>query len=102
MIRKPILLVLSAGALAAAASARPRDYQLPVDNVPTALAGPEGELIVNNCMSCHSLDYISTQPRGKGPQFWRDAVNKMMNVYGAPVDPADVNALTEALQQTQG
>jgi predicted secreted protein len=102
MIRKPILLVLGAGALAAAASARPREYQLPADTVPAALAGAQGEVIVNNCMGCHSLDYIATQPRGKGAQFWRDAVNKMINVYGAPVDPADVDALTAALQQAHG
>ena len=103
MIRKPIMLVLGTGALAAAAaSARPRDYQQPADTVPRALAGAHAEAIVNNCMGCHSLDYITTQPRGKGPQFWRDAVNKMINVYGAPIDPAEVDALTAALQQTPG
>ncbi len=102
MTRKPLLLVVSLGALAAAASARPREYELPTDAVPATLSGPQAEIIVNNCMACHSLDYITTQPRGKGPQFWRDAVNKMINVYGAPVDPAEVDALTAALQQTHG
>ncbi|GLV23333.1 sulfite:cytochrome C oxidoreductase subunit B [Sphingobium sp. TomMM35A] len=102
MTRKPVLLVLCAGALAAATSGRPREYQLPSDDVPGTLAGARGEVIVNNCMGCHSLDYITSQPRGKGPQFWRDAVNKMINVYGAPVDPAEVDALTAALQQSHG
>ena len=102
MIRPFIPIILGVGALAVAASAKPREYQLPTDTVPAALAGPQSEIIVNNCMGCHSLDYITTQPRGKGAQFWRDAVNKMINVYGAPIDPADVDALTAALQQSHG
>ncbi|ANI79914.1 SorB family sulfite dehydrogenase c-type cytochrome subunit [Sphingobium sp. EP60837] len=102
MSPKPYLLALGLIALAATATARTRDYELPADTVPFALAGAKGEIIVNNCMGCHSLDYITTQPRGKGPQFWRDAVNKMVTVYGAPIDPADVDALTAALQQTHG
>ncbi|WP_022683497.1 hypothetical protein [Sphingobium bisphenolivorans] len=101
MSRRPVLLLLASGLLAAAPTARPREYTLPADSVPAALAGPQGEVIVNNCMGCHSLDYITSQPKGKGSQFWRDAVIKMINVYGAPIDPADLDALTAALQ-TQG
>lgn len=96
------LLVLGLGVLAAASIARSRDYELPADPVPPSLSVPDAEIIVNNCMGCHSLDYITTQPRGKGPQFWRDAVNKMITVYGAPVEAGDVDALATALQQTQG
>ena len=102
MSRKPLLMLFGLGVLAAATAARPRYYALPADTVPASLAGQQGEIIVNNCMSCHSLDYITTQPRGKGVQFWRDAVNKMVNVYGAPVDPAEVEPLAAALQQTHG
>ena len=102
MTYKQVLLIFAVSLLAAAATAKPREYKLPADTVPAALAGPASEIIVNNCMGCHSLDYITSQPRGKGPQFWRDAVNKMVNVYGAPVDHADIEALTTALQQTHG
>lgn len=102
MNRKHFLVPIALGLTAAAAGARPREFTLPADAVPPALSGPQAEAIVNNCMGCHSLDYITTQPTGKGAQFWRDAVNKMINVYGAPIDPAEVDALTSALQDTHG
>ena len=53
--------------------------------------------MVNNCSACHSLDYITTQPRGKGEQFWRDSVAKMVNVYKAPLSPEDADAVGAAL-----
>lgn len=92
------LFMIALAVLGGAAMARPRTYTLATDVVPARLAGPQAEIVVNNCAGCHSLDYITTQPPAKGAQFWRDAINKMVTVYGAPVDPADVDALTVALQ----
>ena len=53
-------------------------------------------------MGCHSVDYIITQPRG--PQFkkdfWQAEVTKMIKVYGAPIDEADVGKIADYLAAT--
>lgn len=87
-------LVLAAALVMAA---RPvRHAPLP-EPIPASLAGPDGEVVVRHCTACHSLEYIVTQPRGKGAQFWRDSVTKMITVYKAPVDPAEAEAVSAVL-----
>jgi len=98
-----VALALGLAALPAViAAARPVTYALPADTIPAALAQPDTEIVVSNCSACHSLDYIATQPRRKGPQFWRDEVTKMVNVYKAPIDPADTDAVAAALTRKFG
>lgn len=79
------------------ALARTVSIDLPLDTVPPELTGPEAEIVANTCAACHSLDYITTQPRGKGEQFWRDSVAKMVTVYGAPIAPEDAQAIGTVL-----
>ncbi|MGC1269433.1 MAG: cytochrome C [Croceibacterium sp.] len=79
------------------ALARTVSIDLPQDSVPPELTGPEAEIVANTCAACHSLDYITTQPRGKGEQFWRDSVAKMVTVYGAPIAPEDAQAIGTVL-----
>ncbi|MBC2665446.1 cytochrome C [Novosphingobium flavum] len=89
-------------AVPAVIAARPVSIELPVGTVPAELAGDEAAVVVNNCAACHSLDYIVTQPRGKGAQFWRDAVAKMVNVYKAPIEQADAAAAADLLARKFG
>jgi len=52
----------------------------------------------NNCTACHSTDYIKTQPIMKSKKdFWQAEVTKMIKVYGAPIDDADVPKIVEYL-----
>jgi len=44
----------------------------------------------------------STQPRGKGARFWRDAVAKMVTVYKAPPSPEDADAIATTLARKFG
>jgi len=101
---RPVNIGFAAGAvlLAGAALAQPARIELPLGGTPPELADPASEVVVNNCSACHSLDYITTQPRGKGEQFWRDAVAKMVNVYKAPVSPDDANAVAATLARKFG
>jgi hypothetical protein len=62
--------------------------------------GPELEVVQNNCTACHSADYISTQPRGLKKDFWQAEVTKMIKVYGAPVEDADVGKIVDYLAAT--
>lgn len=103
MIR-PVNLALATGAalFAAAAFAQPSGIELPIGETPPELADPASEVVVNNCSACHSLDYITTQPRGKGEQFWRDSVAKMVTVYGAPISPEDADAVAASLARKFG
>lgn len=103
MRKGPIALAASATLLlCGAVGARPVTYAPPPETVPPMLADGAGEIVVNTCSACHSLEYISTQPRGKGPQFWKDAVTKMINVYKAPIAPEDADAVTAALASKFG
>jgi predicted secreted protein len=93
-------LTLTAFALAlstANLAARPVRYTPLPEQVPADLAQADGEVVVRNCSGCHSLEYIVTQPRSKGAQFWRDSVTKMITVYKAPIEPAEAEAVSAAL-----
>ena len=97
-----IVLAACTALLAAAAFAQPAAIELPLGDTPPELADPASEVVVNNCSACHSLDYITTQPRGKGEQFWRDAVAKMINVYKAPISAEDADAIGAELARKFG
>ncbi len=48
-------------------------------------------------MTCHSRDYITTQPRGKGKAFWTAEITKMVNVYAAPIPEPDREVIADYL-----
>lgn len=96
------VLALGAAALSLAALAKPVSIDLPFGQAPRELATADSAVVVANCSGCHSLDYITTQPRGKGEQFWRDSVTKMVNVYKAPVPPDDAEAVAKTLARKFG
>ncbi|MBO9581129.1 MAG: cytochrome C [Sphingobium sp.] len=103
MNRSFATLAVAASLVGVACGARPVTYALGAETTPPAeLAGADAEVVRNNCTACHSLDYIVTQPRGKGDQFWRDAVNKMITVYKAPVEQPDANKVAEILAKKFG
>jgi cytochrome c2 len=83
------------------ADARPVSYKLP-NQTATFKPGPNLEVVQNNCTACHSVDYVQTQPRGPKFKevFWRAEVTKMIKVYGAPIDEADVGKIVDYLTQT--
>jgi sulfite dehydrogenase (cytochrome) subunit B len=93
------LLALAPLAIAGvvAANAAPVDYKLPEETA-TLKPGPNLDVAQNNCTACHSPDYIKTQPIMKSKKdFWQAEVTKMIKVYGAPIDDADVPKLVEYL-----
>ena len=102
MIRRSLLAlaamtVVGFGPLLAA----PTSYKVPEE---TAAFKPGANLDVvrNNCTACHSADYINTQPRGPKfkKDFWQAEVTKMIKVYGAPIDQADVGKIVDYLAAT--
>lgn len=88
VIRDLLLAAVIFGGALAALAADTVTITLPPDQGVLS-PGPGMEVTREQCQMCHSLDYITQQPRG-GPEQWRGVVNKMMKVYGAPIPDADV------------
>ena len=61
--------------------------------------GPGIELVQVNCLTCHSVEYISTQPP-MPRAFWEASVKKMREKYGAPATDDVVQKLVEYLAAT--
>ena len=82
----------------AAVHAAPVAYTVP-DETAAFKPGVNLELVQNNCTACHSADYIKTQPRGEKfkKEFWAAEVTKMIKVYGAPIEDADVGKIVDYL-----
>ncbi len=106
MARRFLLAALLATAAIAGSSlvsvtAAPVNYKLPQETA-AFKPGPNLELVQNNCTACHSADYINTQPRGPKfkKDFWQAEVTKMIKVYGAPIDDADVGKIVDYLAAT--
>ena len=93
-----ITLALASGFTAVTAA--PVNYQLP-DEVAAFKEGPDLEIVKGNCSACHSADYIKTQPPIKDKKgFWQAEVTKMIKVYGAPINDADVGKIVDYLAAT--
>ena len=87
-------------ALAGSAFAAPVNYKTP-DEVAAFKPGPNLEVVQGNCSACHSADYVNTQPPMKDKKgFWQAEVTKMIKVYGAPIDDADVGKIVDYLAAT--
>jgi len=92
------LLALAGCLLLTAVHAAPVSYTLPEETADFK-PGPNRDVVKANCSACHSADYVQTQPRGEKfkKDFWQAEVTKMIKVYGAPIDDADVPKIVEYL-----
>jgi hypothetical protein len=82
-----------------AALAEKRTYQLPEETA-AFRPGPGVEAAQSNCGACHSADYIATQPPKQGQGFWEAEIQKMIKVYGAPIDAGDAKTIADYLAKT--
>lgn len=63
--------------------------------------GPGADVANGNCLACHSVGMVMNQPV-MPKAAWEAEVNKMRNVFKAPVDAKDVPAITEYLASIKG
>jgi sulfite dehydrogenase len=90
-------------ALCAAASAQALDINLPPETAvfkPSPLPGYE--LVQRNCMLCHSVHYIQSQPPMSPRAYWEATVKKMKKPFGAPFPDEDIPAMVDYLVKTYG
>ena len=92
------LTAIATGTAIVTVHAKPFTHTLP-DETAAFKPGPNLEVVQGNCGSCHSADYIITQPQGAAfkKAFWEAEVTKMIKVYGAPIDEKDVPKIVEYL-----
>ena len=62
--------------------------------------GPGRDQVMGYCVMCHSLDYIQANSPFMTRQVWEAEVTKMIKVYGAPIDEADVGKIVDYLAAT--
>jgi mono/diheme cytochrome c family protein len=92
------------GALAIVGAAAPAvglKIELPKETA-TLKAGPGLEAVNAQCLACHSVDYIITQPRDKPLAFWKAEVEKMKKVYGAPIPDDQIDPVADYLARSYG
>jgi sulfite dehydrogenase (cytochrome) subunit B len=63
---------------------------------------PGDDLVENNCASRHSLDYPRTNASFMDRKTWQAEVDKMTNVFGAPIAPDDAKAIVDYLTKNYG
>jgi mono/diheme cytochrome c family protein len=93
--------ILAIGIVPMMSVAKPISYELPEETAAFG-PGPNQDAVQGNCAACHSADYIKTQPQGAAfkKDFWQGEVTKMIKVYGAPIDEADVGKIVDYLVAT--
>jgi hypothetical protein len=90
------LLITTAALLGAAASAFAQER-------PIALKEAAGKAVTENlCSGCHSLDYIRINAPFMNRQGWTASVNKMVQMFGAPIPANDAQTIIEYLTANYG
>jgi sulfite dehydrogenase len=74
--------------------------ELPAETA-TLKEAPGSQLVTAQCVVCHSVEYISTQPT-LPRTYWQGAVAKMQQKFGAPIDTANVEAIVDYLVKNYG
>ncbi len=102
MIRTNTRWLALAGALVAAgALASSLKIELPTEAA-SLKPGSGAEIAKGQCLTCHSAEYITTQPRDKPLAFWKAEVEKMKKAYGAPIPDDQVSAIADYLARSYG
>ncbi|GAB7542684.1 SorB family sulfite dehydrogenase c-type cytochrome subunit [Cupriavidus sp. CuC1] len=96
-----LALALCAAGMAPAAQAL--EITLPPETArytPSDLPGYR--LVQQNCMTCHSAQYVLTQPPSSPRSYWDATVRKMKKPFGAPFADEDIPAMVDYLTKTYG
>ena len=64
--------------------------------------GPGLDLVRNNCVACHSLDYIPLNSPFLDAKGWDAVVTKMVKAFGAPIRQEDQAPIAEYLSRHYG
>jgi cytochrome c5 len=97
-----IVTVLSAGLATSQDSASRGVKQIELPKITVQLKEGDGKAKTEAyCGVCHSLDYITMQPKVSKAQ-WTATVNKMINVMAAPIPRPDAQVVIDYLAEFYG
>ncbi|WP_050030618.1 hypothetical protein [Verrucomicrobium sp. BvORR034] len=99
LLALPFALLGTAFLVPGSAAPLPKEEDWPAETG-TYKSGPGVELAQSLCITCHSVEYVSTQPP-LPRKFWDGVVKKMKDKYGAPL-PDETTALVDYLTTTYG
>ena len=68
----------------------------------TASALPGFAKAKNNCVACHSAEYMLYQPPSAPRAYWDAMVHRMKAAFKAPIDDADMPDIVDYLVKTYG
>jgi len=104
----PAAVLLSAMTMAMPA---PRSATEPIELESTAIELPYGDMefppgpgvdaVKRNCIFCHSAGMVLYQP-ALSKSAWTKIVDKMIDVYKAPISPDDVPEIVDYLMHIRG
>ena len=63
---------------------------------------PGADKVEANCAACHTLDYIPMNSTFLNAAGWDAEMTKMINVFGAPIGPADAKIIGDYLKANYG
>ena len=90
-------------AMAGSVSAGVKSIQLPPDGAQLMVSPLPGyEKARNNCVACHSAEYMQYQPPTAARPYWENVVKRMKAVFNAPINDADMPDIVDYLVKTYG
>jgi sulfite dehydrogenase len=91
------------GLLSISSAAFALSIELPTETAALRSSTLPGYLLAQqNCLVCHSAQYLSTQPPGLPHSFWEAEVKKMKTTYGAQFPDEDIPAIADYLTKAYG
>lgn len=98
-----ILAIWTLGVATAIPNAMALEIKLPQETAAYKQSSLPGyNLALQNCMTCHSAQYVSTQPPSSPRAYWEATVKKMKSPFGAPLKDEDMPAIVDYLVKTYG
>ncbi|MBL9187582.1 MAG: hypothetical protein JNK23_08905 [Opitutaceae bacterium] len=101
----PALAITLGVAALLAADAAPRTVAITLPAETARLADsplPGAALATSFCFTCHSADYVLTQPPASSRAYWKNTVVKMQKTFGAPIPDSAIDPITDYLVKTYG
>ena len=98
LLLAPVLPLLALGSIAAEA---PKSVQIDLSNPGPYFTGEGSDPVNANCTACHSAEMVLAQP-ALSKATWQAEVTKMVKVYKASVDEADIPAILDYLTKLRG
>jgi len=100
LLRSALLLIALPGA---AAAVRALEIELPPETATyQASPLPGFQLVRQNCLVCHSAQYVQYQPPFSPRVYWEATVIKMKKIFGAPFADEDIPSMVDYLVKTYG